>query len=428
MTGFLALLGLTRAGFTAPSFAIFTDLITGWVCAPGRRTITAMIAVADPAGRRAHDAYHRFVRDGAWSMNRLWQALAVHLIARFCPTGLVELACDDTVFHREGRKVEGAGTFRDAVRSTIGRVVYARGLNLVVITLTVHPPWGGCPIAVPVNVRVHKKHDATTTIAHAEAMIREIAGWLPDRCFHLVADGAYATLAGAGLPRTQLTSRMRRDAALYQPAPPRTGRRGRPHTKGERLPTPTALSATLPKRAWTTVEADVRGRTATRLVHVRDVLWYRVNKTDLVRLVIVRDPDGIEPDDYFFTTDLTATAADVISRYAARWAIEVCFRDVKQDLGAQNPQSWKRKGPERAAALSLWLHATTWCWYLDTHPTGRTWTPRPWYRTKTTPSFLDALAALRRVLWSQRITTMYRTEPDHTKITEALLDTLAYAA
>lgn len=53
MTGFRALLGLTRAGFTAPSFAIFTDLITGWVCAPGRRTITAMIAVADPAGRRA---------------------------------------------------------------------------------------------------------------------------------------------------------------------------------------------------------------------------------------------------------------------------------------------------------------------------------------------------------------------------------------
>lgn len=48
--------------------------------------------------------------------------------------------------------------------------------------------------------------------------------------------------------------------------------------------------------------------------------------------------------------------------------------------------------------------------------------------TKTTPSFLDALAALRRVLWSQRITTMSRSEPDHTKITEALLDTLAYAA
>ncbi|HEY5185672.1 MAG TPA: transposase [Actinomycetes bacterium] len=419
---------MVTAVFTAPSLAIFTDLMTGWVCAPGRRTITAMIAVADPAGRRAHDAYHRFVRDGAWSMNRLWQALAGHLLAHCCPTGVVELACDDTLFHHEGRKVEGAGTFRDAVRSTLRKVVYARGLNLVVITLQVRPPWGGCPIAVPVNVRVHRKHDATTTIVHAATMIREITGWFPDRSIHLCADGAYATLAGADLPRTHLTSRMRRDAALYEPAPAHTGRRGRPRTKGDRLPTPAALSATLPKRAWTPVEVDVRGTTRARLVHTRDVLWYRVNKTDLVAMVIMRDPDGIEPDDYFFTTDLTATATDVISRYAARWAIEVCFRDVKQDLGAQNPQSWKRRGPERAAALSLWLHAMIWCFYLQTHPRGHTWIPRPWYPSKATPSFLDALAALRRVLWSQRITAMSRSEPDDTKITEALLDTLAYAA
>jgi len=428
VTGFLALLDRTRSGFTAPSFAIFTDLVTGWVCAPGRRTITNMITVVDPAGRRAHDAYHRFVRDGVWSMNRLWRVLATHLITTFSPTGVVELACDDTLFHHEGRKVEGAGVFRDAVRSTVRRVVYARGLNLVVITLTIHPPWGGQPVAVPVNVRVHKKHDATTTIAHAAAMIEEIAAWLPDRWFHLVADGAYATLAGAALPRTHLSSRMRRDAALYEPAPPPTGKRGRPRTKGERLPTPTGLAEKTTDKDWATVEVDVRGHTVQRQVWTRDVLWYRVNKTDLVRLVIVRDPNRVEPDDYFFTTDLHATAADVATRYATRWAIEVCFRDVKQDLGGQNPQSWKRRGPERAAALSLWLHATIWAWYLQTHPTGATWTPRPWYPAKSTPSFLDALAALRRVLWSQRITTMSRSPAEEPKITEALLDTLAYAA
>ncbi len=83
MTGWTALLELTRTCFRAPSFALFVDLLTGWVCAPGRRTITAMIAVADPAGRRAHDAYHRFVRDGAWAMSALWRVLAVHAIGRF---------------------------------------------------------------------------------------------------------------------------------------------------------------------------------------------------------------------------------------------------------------------------------------------------------------------------------------------------------
>ena len=428
MSGWTALLEGVRAGFTAPGFAIFTDLVTGWVLAPGRRTITAMLTLADPAGRRAHDAYHRFVRDGAWSMHRLWRVLAVHAITAFAPHGVIALDCDDTLYHKAGPKVNGAGVFRDAVRSTVRRVVYALGLNLVVLTLRVSPPWGGPPIAVPVNARLHTKNDTTTTLEHAAAMIRELADWLPERCFHLCADGAYASLAGAGLPRTHLTSRIRRDAALYEKAPPRTGKRGRPRTRGARLPTPPKLAAQARPGHWQTVTVDVRGKTVQRLVHVRDVLWYTVNRHDLLRLVVVRDPAGIEPDDYFSTTDLTAGGGDVASRYAGRWSIEVCFRDVKQDLGGEDPQSWKRKGPERAACLSLWLHGLIWCWYLDTHPTGRTWFPRPWYTRKATPSFLDALAALRQTLWAQRITALSASAQDNTEITDALLRTLAYAA
>ncbi len=427
-TAWTALLAQTKTVFYTPSFAIFTDLITGWVCTPGRRTITAMITVADPVGARAHDAYHRFIRDGVWSMNRLWRTLATHAVGRFAPTGVIELLCDDTLHHKTGRHVDGSGIFRDAVRSTANRVVYALGLNLVVLTLRVQPPWGGTPIALPINARLHRKKDATTTIAHAADMITELAGWLPGRDLHLCADGAYATLAGANLVNTKLTSRLRRDAALYEPAPARTGKRGRPRTKGDRLPTPVQIAADLADQHWQHEIIDMRGTPADRLVYTCDVLWYRVNKTEQVRLVIVRDPTSVEPDDFFFTTDLTASGAETASRYAGRWPIEVCFRDVKQHLGGQDPQSWKRNGPERAACLSLWLHAMTWCWYLDTHPTGHTWIPRPWYQHKTTPSFLDALAALRRVLWTQRITTMSAPQDENNKITDVLLDTLAYAA
>ena len=136
MKAFTGRLDRARPVFRAPSFAIFIDLLSGWVCAPGRRTITAMITVADPAGQRAHDADHRFVRDGAWAMSGLWRVLAIHVVARFAPTGVVELLCDDTLFHKTGRKVAGAGVFRDAVRSTVGRVVYALGLNLVAVSYT----------------------------------------------------------------------------------------------------------------------------------------------------------------------------------------------------------------------------------------------------------------------------------------------------
>ena len=297
------------------------------------------------------------------------------------------------------------------------------------VTLRIRAPWGGMPIALPVNARLHRKKDTKTTVGHAAEMLGELAGWLPDRTLHVCGDGAYATLAGANLHRsTFLTSRMRRDAALYEAAPPPTGQRGRPRTKGERLPTPPELAKSAHRRDWRRVDIDVRGRTVTRLLYTRSVLWYTVSPRALVRLVIVRDPQNLERDDFFFSTDLAATAADVASRYAGRWSIEVCFRDTKQDLGGHNPQSWKRQGPERAACLSLWLTGLVWCWYLQVHPNGRAWTARAWYPRKTAPSFLDALAALRRLLWSQRITLLSGSDSDQSKFTNALLDTLAYAA
>ena len=373
------LLGLTRTVFTAPSYAIFTDLVAGWVLTPGRRTITRMLTVGDPDAARAHDAYHRFVRAGAWSTTVLWRVLAVHAVDLFAGTGVVILDADDTVYKKTGRSVEGAGVFRDAVRSTRNKVVYAWGLNLVVVTLRVQPPWGGCPLGLPVNVRVHRK-GGPTTVALAAQMIAEIAGWLPGRFLHLHADGAYATLVGADLPRTVVTSRLRRDAALYEPAPPRTGRRGRPRTKGDRLPKPPQLAQAA--TGWVDADIDERGRTTARRLWHRDVLWYEVSPRRLVRLVVVRDPTGIQPDDFFVTSDLSATSAQVAAGYAGRWSIEVTNRDVKQDLRGEDPQSWKGDGPARAAALSLWLHTAVWYWYLSTHAHTTTWQPRPWYTHK----------------------------------------------
>lgn len=232
LAAWAALLGICAPTFSRRSFDIFVDLVAGWALAPGRRTVTAMISVADPTGRRAHDAYHRFLRDGAWSMSGLWRVLATYAIGRFVSTGVVPLDCDDTLYKKSGPKINGVGIFRDAVRSTVRRVVYALGLNLVVVTLRVSPPREGCPIGLPISVRLRPKGDSTSTVEHAATMMRELAGWLPDREFHLCADGAYASLAGAGLPHCQVTSRMRRDAALYEPAPPPTGKRGRPPTKG----------------------------------------------------------------------------------------------------------------------------------------------------------------------------------------------------
>lgn len=412
--------------FTQPSFVLFRELVWAWVLCPGRRTVTGMIRTIAPHRRRPHDAYHRLLRAGAWSLSQLWRRLGLHLVESLAPQGPLRLDLDDTLFHKTGRKIDGAGIFRDAVRSTVATVVYARGLNLVVVTLRILPPWRGEPLALPINLRLYRK-GGPSHLDLAVAMIAEIAEWFPARCFGLACDGAYASLAGRALPRTQVTSRLRRDAALYDPPPPRRkGQRGRPRKKGQRLPTPEHLARR--RRGWVQAEVDERGKTVERLLWCRPVLWYAVCPDRCVLLVIVRDPDGKQRDDFFFTTDLEASPADVAAHYAGRWAIEDTFRNVKQLLGGQDPQSWKGPAPERAAALSLWLYSLIWSWYLQTQGTNPRWASLPWYPAKRTPSFADALACLRRFLWREAVFSKYDRRPLPRKTIDTLLDALARAA
>jgi hypothetical protein len=427
LVGWYQLLAMGASVFTQPSYGLFLQLACAWILCPGRRTVTHMIGLIEPQRRRRHDAYHRFLRAGAWRMSQLWCAMARKLVLLFLAKNApVELILDDTLFHKTGRKVNGAGIFRDPVRSSVGRTVYALGLNLVVLALRIDPPWGGEPLALPIDVRLHRK-GGPTLIELAVEMLKQVRELLPDRPLRLAADGAYATLAGK-LPKDfHLTSRMRRDAALYDLPPRRKkGQRGRPRKKGRRLPTPAEIAART-QVGWQPVTVIERGKPVDRLVLSLIVLWYQVRGDHPVKLTLVRDPSGHQPDDFLFTTDLDAAPELVGSEYAARWAIEDTNRAVKQSLGGEQPQCWRGAGPERAAALSCWLYSATWLWYIVTHGSRKTWSTSPWFLGKVTPSFADALCALRRALWRERVFAGSARRPLPAKKAEALLEILAAA-
>ena len=265
--------------FTAPGAQVFLALVTGWILCTARHTITGILPFADPRRQHAHDAFHRFLPDARWDMNALWKLLTILLVKTFAAQGIIELDLDDTLFHRCGRKVCGAGWWRDAVRSTHKRTVYAWGLNLVVLTLRVYPPWGGEPLGLPILMRLHRK-GGDSLIDLAQAMLQQLAGWLPERAFRLHADGFYATLAGRGLVRIHLISRMRRDAVLYEPlsATARQEETGSPSHQGPSAAYARADGRSSPLVAVvsTTIE---RGKTRKRLIYARQVVWYRVSKT-----------------------------------------------------------------------------------------------------------------------------------------------------
>jgi hypothetical protein len=419
------------SAFTAPTAQIFLALVSGWVLCTRRRTVTGILPFADPDGRHAHDAFHRFLREARWEPDTLWQLLTVLLVQVFAPQGVIELDLDDTLFHRWGRQIEGAGWWRDAVRSSGKKTVCAWGLNVVVLTLRVYPPWGGEPLGLPILMRLHRKDDASL-LALAEAMCQRLAEGLPGRTFRLHADGFYAPLAGPlgrqDPVRFHLVSRIRRDAKIYQPLRQvrrQKGQRGRLPTKGPRLPAPQEMARRV--RAWRLVTTTERGKTKKRWVYTREVLWRHVSKVPVL-LVISRDPEGHERDDFFFTTDRSLTAAQVIGGFAGRWSVEDTFRNTKQFVGGEEPQTWKGPGPERAVMLSLWLSSVVWLWFLQQPARMHKVTGPAWYPGKTRPSFQDALAALRRHLWGQRIKAIFGKSSGHNKNLAVLVEALSRAA
>src|SRR5207253_1963255 len=100
----------------------------------------------------------------------------------------------------------------------------------------------------------------------------------------------------------------------------------------------TARAAAATAKEWTTVTLTLRGKQAERLLLSRRVLWYGLLPEHLVLLVIVRDPAGVQPDDFLFSTDLDCAPELVAEHYAGRWSIEDTFRNVTHHLAGQQPQ------------------------------------------------------------------------------------------
>jgi hypothetical protein len=195
--------------------------------------------------------------------------------------------------------------------------------------------------------------------------------------------------------------------------------------KGERLPTPATMA--MRARSWQRVETLERGVKRERLVHRRQVVWAHVSKKP-VWLVISRDPTGKQKDDFFITTEMTLPGAEVVSLFSDRWSVEDTFRNVKQFLGAEEPQSWKRAGPERSGAFSYLMYGAVWLERIGREGQKVAHLERPWYAHKTAVSFQDALADVRIRLWEERIKDMFEAEGDPAKIQKTLIEAASWAA
>jgi SRSO17 transposase len=396
-----------RPCFTAPTFEVFAALVAGLFAQPVSRTVCGMLTGAGLARVWHHCRAHRFFSAARWCLKRVGLVLAELVVTALLPAGApITVAVDDTLFRRRGKKIHAVGWFHDG--SAAGQVKLGFGNNWVVMAIVVTLPLLSRPVALPVLAALAVKGGASKPDL-ARDLVDLIAERFPDRDIHIVADAAYGCGAFIGLgDGMTMTTRAKANAVFSHLAPPPTGKRGRPRLRGERIGTPADIARSA---RWKAVTVSRYGTTSTVQITEQVCLWYGTWRTDTVRVVLVRETGTktVPAKGYgiaLVTTDLTATAEEIIARYAARWSIEVTFFDVKNILGVGQARNRATKAVQRTVPFGLFCYSILTIWYMlhghdHTDATQRR-ASAPWYRSKTEPSTLDMLVKLRRQIIAAR--------------------------
>jgi hypothetical protein len=274
----------------------------------------------------------------------------------------------------------------------------------VVVGVIVALPFLDRAVCLPVLARLWIPGDRDRTpLVLARELVDLVIAHLGDRPVHLIGDAAYIGKPLRGLPtHVTVTARLRADAALYELAPPRTGRPGRPRVKGDRLPGLIVIAA-MTRYQWTPVRLCCYGQTLDREVLAIGCLWYGALGGQLVQVVLSR-PIGA-PDGYqlaLVTTDLAATPAQVIERYSHRWSEEQAFLDARHLAGVGQARTRTERSVNRLVPFGLCCLSLAIVWYARHGQPAQDLAAHraraPWYRHKRTVSVADMLTALRRCL------------------------------
>jgi hypothetical protein len=227
--------------------------------------------------------------------------------------------------------------------------------------------------------------------------------------------------------RICLITRLLLDASLFKPAPRRRqGQRGRPPLKGRRLPKLSAVLAN-PKTIWTSVVVSQWYNAQQRklLVATGTAVWYHAGIPPVpIRWVLVRDPSGEHDPSAFLSTDLDATPTAILGWFVSRRRVKTTFQEVRAHLGVETQRQWSDLAILRTPPVLLGLFSLITVWADGLARTSAI-TLRPnataWY-CKQQPTFSDAIAAVRRVLWSPPDLSMYRQDGDTVIMPVALLN------
>ncbi len=428
------------ACFTGPTFANLLVLVAGAILAPGRRTVAAALSSIGLRETASFTNYHRVLNRGRWSGLAVARRLLGLLVGAFVPSGPVVIGIDETIERRWGAKIKARGIYRDPVRSSKGHFVKASGLRWVSVMLLTPVPFAGRVWALPFLTALApseryakargRRHKPLTDWGRQLLLL--VARWLPDRKIVVVADSSYAAIDLLKAVRRRLTviTRLRLDARLFDPPPPRQpGTKGRPRMTGARQPTLLQRLAD-PKTVWQRVTVTEWYGHGKRQLDIASgtALWYHPGKQVPIRWVLVRDVEAEFEPQAFLCTDETIEPVDVLRFFVRRWSVEVTFAEVRRHLGVETQRQWSDLAIARTTPCLLALFSLVTLWANDLFVRGLVQPRRAAWYAKSNITFSDAIAAVRRQI---RIRQAFSTSPpahDMIEIPRALHDSLIQAS
>jgi hypothetical protein len=444
---FSSVIGVFVPVFSRPVWQHVKVLLTGAVLAPGKRTVTAMLQIMGRSAASDFQTYHRVLNRAVWSPLTASRLLLRLLVAVFIPRGVVVVGLDDTIERRRGEQIKAKGIYRDPVRSSQAYFVKVSGLRWLACMVLLPLSWANRVWALPFltvlcpSERFYEQRGRRhqTLTERAWQMIRLVGRWLPGRDLVFVADSSFAALElldkVATLPRASVITRLRLDAALYDPPPPRKPKTmGRPRLKGKRRPTLEAVLADK-RTQWTTLRVEQWDGKGPREVEVATdtAVWYHTGKPPVaIRWVLIRDPQEDFKPQALLSTNLAYTPEQILPWFVRRWTMEVTFEEVRAHLGMETQRQWNDRAIARTTPALLSLYSiVTLTAHLLIDKGATCVRSMAWYR-KTRPTFSDALALVRRQLWDHLHFSMSQQETDMIKIPRVLLErfteALCYAA
>lgn len=422
--------------FSQPRTAVRAcALAVGLLCGVGRRTITRALGAL---GKEQVDwsADYRVFSRSPWEAKNLFDRMMTEAIARYLDTGPLVMAWDDTVVRRNGRHVPNTAWRRDPMSPPFHvNLVWGQRYLLASLVLPLYREDGeSSPRTLPVRFvecpgvrkparkatdaqidqyREEKKKRRLSVCFVEEA--RKMRQALDQQCHEkrpllCAVDGSYCnrTVWKAGLERTRILARVRRDAKLCFAS----SEKGRVYSRETWTPESVRKDD---NQAWSTQRCFFGGQwREVRYKEVRRVMWRIAGRHKLLRLIVlaptpyrpsVKGRTEYRQESYLLSDDVDSEVAVLIQAYLDRYQIEFNHRDAKTVLGVGEAQVWGEKSTPRVPEFIVAAYSALLLAGLSAYgpKRGQVYRELPKWRQKAKrPSCQDLITLLRKQVAAER--------------------------